>query len=87
MLSFICLRETVPLTPIFLFFTKLEPNTRSLAKNQKNRILLRVSSIRSKRGSFERLIRGLKKKKVRQKCQFLKFFNETFTVYVFFGGE
>jgi hypothetical protein len=49
-----CTFWPLQIEPILLFFLKLEPNTRSLAINQKNQILLRVSTIRSKRGYFER---------------------------------
>jgi hypothetical protein len=80
-LHFLSPLKRVHLTPIFLFFLKLGPNTRSLAKNQKNRTTLRVSTKRPKIGYFERKKRGTKIKKVRQNCQFLIFFNEIFTVY------
>jgi hypothetical protein len=77
----------VPLTPIFLFFLKLGLNTRSLAKNQKNRTTLKVSKKRPKIGYFEPKKGGIKIKKVRQNCQFLIFFNEIFTVYGVSDGE
>jgi hypothetical protein len=57
----------------FYFFLKLVTNTRSLAKNQKNRTTLRVSTKRPKIGYFELKKRGIKIKKVRQQCQFLIF--------------
>jgi len=66
---------------------KLGLNTRSLAKNQKNRTTLRVSTKRPKIGYFEPLKRGTKIKKVRQKRQFLIFFNEIFTFYAVSDGE
>jgi hypothetical protein len=62
-------------------------NTRSLAKNQIIRTTLRVSKKRPKIGFFEPKKRGTKIKKVRQKRQFLTFFNEIFTVYAVSGGE
>ncbi len=77
----------VPITPIFLFFLKLGLNTRLLAKNQKNRTTLRVSTKRPKIGYFELKISTIKINKVRQKCQFLIFFNEIFTVYAASDGE
>jgi len=77
----------VPITPIFLFFLKLGLNTRSLAKNQKNRTTLRVSTKRPKIGYFERKKRTIKINKVRQKCHLLIFFNEIFTVNAVSDGE
>ncbi len=44
-------------------------------------------SKRPKKGYFEPKKRGTKIKKVRQKCQFLIFFNENFTVYAVTDGE
>jgi hypothetical protein len=46
-----------------------------------------VSTKRTKIGYFEPKKRGTKIKKVRQKCQFLIFFNEIFTVYAVSNGE
>ncbi len=44
-----------------------------------------MSTKRPKIGYFERKKRGTKIKKVRQKCQFLIFYNEIFTVYAAFS--
>jgi hypothetical protein len=76
-----------PTNPNFFFFLKLGPNTRILAKNQKNRTTLRVSTKRPKIGYIERKKSTIKINKVRQKCQFLIFFNEIFTVYAASDGE
>ncbi len=81
-----------PLSPnIFIFFetrTKQGLNTRSLAKNQKYRTTLKVSTKRRpKIDYFEPKKRGIKLKKIRQKCQFLIFFNEILTVYAVSDGE
>ena len=46
-----------------------------------------MSTKRSKIGYFEPKKRSPKIKKVRQKCQFLIFFNEIFTVYAVSDGE
>ena len=46
-----------------------------------------MSTKRPKIGYFGRKKRGIKLKKVRQKCQFLIFFNEIFTVYAVSYGE
>ncbi len=70
-----------------IFFLKLGLNTRSLAKNQKNRTILRVSTKRPKIGYFEPNKRGTKIKKLWQKCHLLIFFNEIFTVYAASDGE
>ncbi len=70
-----------PSNPNIFIFLKLGLNTRSLAKNKKNRTTLRVSTKRPKIGYFEPKKRGSKIKKVRQKCQYLIFSNEIFTVY------
>jgi hypothetical protein len=58
-----------------------------MAKNQKIRTCLRVSTKRPKIGYFEPKKRGTKIKKVRLKCQFLIFFDEIFTVYAVSDGE
>ncbi len=73
--------------PNIFIFLKLGLNTRLLAKNQKHRTTLRVSTKRPKIGYFEPQKRGTKIKKVRQKFQFLIFFNEIFTVYAVSDGE
>jgi len=46
-----------------------------------------VSTKRPKIGYFERKKSTIKINKVRQKCQFLIFFNEIFTVYATSGEE
>jgi hypothetical protein len=66
--------KTSHLPQYYYFFLKPGLNTRSLAKNQIIRTLLRVSTKRPKIGYSEPKIRGTKTKKVRQKCHLLIFF-------------
>jgi hypothetical protein len=66
---------------MFLFFLKLGPNTRSLAKNQKKWTTLRVSTKRPKIGYFERKKKGHKNIESSTKLSIFIFFNEIFTVY------
>ncbi len=78
----------MPLAPIFLFFLKLGLNTRSLAKIRIIQTTLRVPPKRTKIVYFFKPLKmGIKIKKIRQKCQFLIFFNEIFTVYAVSGVE
>jgi hypothetical protein len=50
-----------PICLDILIFFETRTQYKVTGKNQKNRTLLRVSTTRSKKGSFERLFRGLKK--------------------------
>ncbi len=74
-----------PINPNIFIFLELGLNTRSLAKNQKDRTTLRVSTKRPKMGYFEP--KKLKNKESSQKCQYLIFFNEIFTFYAAYDGE